>query len=290
MVRPTGGKKHLESRFFPEIGVKMRRKEALDERAISIYALRSLRGWTQGELAEAMGTTAGTVSEYESGKRRISERAARRAAEVVGIPADRLMDLEAFLHELRGLMGGAPPPRRDSREMLAEELSLGFETIARRAVEGVLGRPWRTAGAPREPVPAAVLRAELDECGKEERRALVEEGVEYQTRDLCALLCAESRRSAEAGEDSALELAELALHVAERVPGDAEWRACVQAFAWAHLGHARRQRGDRTGAEEAFAQFRQLWQDGAPRRSLLLAETGIADLENLVSGPAGSPY
>ncbi len=48
-------------------------------------------------------------------------------------------------------------------------------------------------------------------------------------------------------------------------PGDEDWRACVQAFAWAHLGHARRERGDRAGAAEAFARFRQLWRDGGAR-------------------------
>ena len=80
----------------------------------------------------------------------------------------------------------------------------------------------------------------------------------------------------------------MALQVAERVPGDEDWCAGVQAFAWAYLGHARRKLGDRTGAEEAFARFRQLWHPEASPRSLLLEDTRIADLDALVSGEIGS--
>jgi hypothetical protein len=230
-----------------------------------------------------MGATVGAVSEYEGGKRFASDRVLRHAAEAVGIPTDRLLDLEALLRDLRELLKGTPPGGRDSRELLAEELSLGFETIARRAVEGVLSRPWQAQG-PRCPAPAEVLRARLEGHGWEDRLALVEEGVEYQTWELCELLCAESREAVAAGEGSALELAELALHVAERVAGDEERCACVQAFAWAHLGHARREGGDRSGAEEAVARFRRLWHDGASARLRLLDEERIAELENLVSG------
>jgi len=267
----------------------MRRNETPDERGICLYVLRSLGGWTQEELAKTLGVAASAISEYEKGKRYVPERIVRRAAEAVGIPTWRLLDLESSLRDLQSLVRSAPPPRGDLREKVAEGLHLGFEDIARRAVEAVLAssRVWQTSsGSTRDLVPADVLWAELERCSVAERLLVVEEGVEYQTWSLCKLLCEKSLEAAD-GPEAALGLAELALQVAERVSGDADWRAGVQAFAWAHLGHARRKLGDRTGAEEALVRFRQIWNPEASLRPLLLDGARISDLEALVADGAG---
>jgi transcriptional regulator with XRE-family HTH domain len=288
MVRPPGVKKHHDGRLFLERGARMRRSEVPDERGVCLYVLRSLRGWTQGELAKTLGIAVSAVSEYENGNRYVPERIVRRAAEAVGIPSQRLLDLEASLRGLQSLMGSTPPPKSDPRDRVAEEISLGFEDLARRAVEAVLAssQVWKTAsGSTRDLVPADVLWAELERCGVEERFLVVEEGVEYQTWGLCKLLCEKSLEAADGV--AARQRAELALRVAERVSGDEDWRAGVQAFAWAHLGDARRKLGDRTGAEEAFTRFRELWRPEASLRSLLLDDARIAGLEALVADGMG---
>jgi transcriptional regulator with XRE-family HTH domain len=267
----------------------MRRKERPNERGICLYILRSLRGWTQEELAKRLGVAVSAISEYENGKREVPERIVRRAAEAVGIPSRRLLDLESSLRDLQSLMGSTPPPKGDLRDRMAEELSLGFEDLARRAVEAVLAssRVWKASpGATRDLVPADVLWAALERCSVEERLLVVVEGVEYQTWGLCKLLCEKSLEAADG--EAALGMAELALRVAERISGDEDWRACVQAFAWAHLGRARRKLGDRTGAGEAFARFRELWHPETALRPLLLDDARIADLDALVSGEIGS--
>lgn len=267
----------------------MRRREIPDERGICLYVLRSLRGWTQGELAKTLDVAVSTVSEYENGNRDVPERIVRRAAEAVGIPTRRLLDLEASLRDLQSLMGSTPPPKSGLRERVVEELYLGFEDLARRAVEAVLAssQVWKTSsGSTRDLVPADVLWAELERCSVEERLLVVAEGVEYQTWGLCKLLCEKSLEAADG--EAALGLAELALQVAERVSGDESWRAGVQAFAWAHLGHARRKLGDRSGAEEAFARFQELWRPETSFRSLL-DDARVAGLDALVSGEIGSP-
>ena len=267
----------------------MRRNETPDERALCLYILRSLRGWTQEELAKALGTTARALSEYETGKRYTPERIVRRTAEIMGISVFTVVEIEAALRDLRSALQNAPLPRGNLRDGLAEELYRGCEDLARKAVETVLAssQAWMSpAGSRRDLVPADVLWAELERCGTKERRLVVEEGVEYQTWGLCKLLCEKSLEAAD-GEGTALELAELALHVAERVAGEEDWRAGVQAFAWAHLGHARRRIGDRSGAEEALARFRRLWRPEASLQPLLLGGARISDLEALVADGVG---
>jgi transcriptional regulator with XRE-family HTH domain len=265
----------------------MRRNDIPDERGICLYVLRSLRGWTQEELAKTLGTTASAISEYEKGKRYVPERIVRRAAQAMGIPTQQLLELEESLRDLQTLMRSTPLPRSDLRGRVAEELHLGFEDLARRAVETVLAssQAWKSSSrSTRDLVPADVLWAELEPCGMEERRLVVEEGVEYHTWGLCKLLCEKSLEAAD--NEAALGLAELALQVAGRVPGAEDWRAGVQAFAWAQLGQARRKRGDHSGAEEALVRFRQLWHPETSR-PLLLDGARIADLESLVADGAG---
>lgn len=256
----------------------MRRNEIPNERGVCLYVLRSLRGWTQVEMAEALGTAASVISEYENGRRRTSERTVHRAAEVLGIPQERIYALLSSLHELQELMGSTPPPRARRIEILIEGFYMGIEAFAREVAEVVLA----TAGGPSgPPEPVDVLWARLEELEKDNRWFLVDIAEAYQTRELCERICEESLTAAvDNSEDSALELAELALFVAQRVSGEDAWRWRVQGYAWAHVGHARRRHGDPAGAREAFAHFRQLWEQGAPADpSGLLDEARVLGLE-----------
>ena len=261
----------------------------MDAQGICLYILRALRGWSQGEMAKALDTSASTLSEYERGKRHAPERIVQRAAAAVGVPAQKLLSLSSLLREIHELLGTAPPPRRDRLDELTDEFCLAFEAMGREILKGVLNAAW--SGNPSASETWAWtphdLRDRLEGLGREERLVVVEEAEEYQTLGFCELLCEDSREAVKDGESSALELAELALRVAERISGDDDWRACIQAFAWAHLGHARRRHGDLAGAEEAFGRFRELWEKGVSVRLVLLGSSRIADLEALVSGETG---
>lgn len=269
----------------------MSRTELPNDQGLCLYVLRALRGWTQGELAEAMGTSASVISEYEKGKRRISQRALHRAAEVVGIPIEELYTFVSAVAGVRKVMGSFHPRQREPLEAALQGFYMELGAVSATIVDVVLAasQGWRNFPPGQLPAPetAHVLWNRLQELRMEERWLLVEAVKRYQTWDLCDLICAESREAAEAGEDSALELAELALHVAEQVPGEEDWRACIQGFAWAHLSYARGERGDSAGAQRAFEKFRQLWQKGASVRPLLLNEERVADLESCVAGMTG---
>lgn len=119
---------------------------------------------------------------------------------------------------------------------------------------------------------AAALWASMAECTPAERQMLVEELDEYQSWALCEQVAAESARKAPDHPREALELAGLALLIAERIPGEPRWGLRVQGYAWAHVGNARRACDDPAGAEEALRLARQLWEAGATGDPGLLSE------------------
>jgi len=103
------------------------------------------------------------------------------------------------------------------------------------------------------------------------RLALVEEAPQYQSWALAEKLCAESVRAAADDPKRALDLAELALRVAERVTGEPAWLVLLAGYVWAHIGNARRVASDLPGAEEAFRLAWRLWEAGSS------ADTGLLD-------------
>ena len=58
-----------------------------------LYALRKQRGWSQRELAEALGyvSAAGYISGFESGKRKPTLEFAIKVSDLFGIPVDQLV-------------------------------------------------------------------------------------------------------------------------------------------------------------------------------------------------------
>ncbi|HKI02060.1 MAG TPA: hypothetical protein VKK31_08775 [Thermoanaerobaculia bacterium] len=76
-----------------------------------------------------------------------------------------------------------------------------------------------------------------------------------------------------------MELAELALEIAERAPGEESWRLRLKGYCWAHLGNARRVANDLAGADTAFAQAGHFWEAGADSDPGRLAGWRLCDLE-----------
>ncbi|HEY0558116.1 MAG TPA: hypothetical protein VGG20_27950 [Thermoanaerobaculia bacterium] len=89
---------------------------------------------------------------------------------------------------------------------------------------------------------------------------LVEDLEEYWNSELAMMVAAESLRKAPNHPKEALELAELAQLIAERVPGDLP----LQSHVWAHLSNALRACNDLPRAEEALAQALRSLEAAAP--------------------------
>lgn len=114
---------------------------------------------------------------------------------------------------------------------------------------------------------APVLWEKLARYSPRKRRGLVQDTDRFLSWGLCELLCRMSRETASADAGAAVDLADLAVLIAERLPPghpvEEEWLWELRALAWAHLGNARRVLGELRSAEEAFETSAHRWLRGA---------------------------
>jgi tetratricopeptide (TPR) repeat protein len=100
----------------------------------------------------------------------------------------------------------------------------------------------------------------------ERRLGLARATRRFASWGLCELLCRESRKAASEDQGYAAELAELAVLIADALeegsPFEAGWIYQLRALAWAHLGNARRARGDMRESEDAFSMSDPWWGAG----------------------------
>ncbi len=246
-----------------------------DMKCVVIF-LRLLRGWTQADLGEAAGLSASTISRYEIGDIVPSREALEEIALAAGLPLRMLDRVFIWVGATRAAVASGADPADPDRltEAAVNELTAGLVDLLDSVTAGMLAAfpdldlgPWVRHAAPpcpedREEAPELWESLKLFEPSV--RRMLVEESKKFQKWALCELLCAESVRTAGGSTDDGLELAELALLVAERAPGEKSWRQRLRGYAWAHIGHARQAHGDRPGAAEAFNRSHRLWETGAP--------------------------
>ncbi|HBL27882.1 MAG TPA: hypothetical protein DD490_13670, partial [Acidobacteria bacterium] len=90
--------------------------------------------------------------------------------------------------------------------------------------------------------------------------------------------------------DAAVEIARLAVRMAELTPGDAAWRARVGGLCWGLLANARRVKGNFPLADEAFDRSDELWLAGAVADpGLILDGTRLLDLKASLRRHQGRP-
>jgi tetratricopeptide (TPR) repeat protein len=127
---------------------------------------------------------------------------------------------------------------------------------------------------------AAILWDELQRCNPGQRRLLVERTLEFQTWALAERLTEESVRAAPKSAALSLELARLAVRVAQLAPGDSPWRSRLEGYARAFVANALRVEGSLAEAEAEWLDVRRLWQAGAGGDPTgVLPEWRLFDLE-----------
>ncbi len=263
-----------------------------DVKMVVIF-LRLLRGWTQAELAEAAGLSLSAVWRYENEDLVDSEPVLEEIALAVGLPSRMLDRVFTWVAAARAAVASAiDPGDPDLRiDAIASEMTAGLSDLVYSATALILRGspeleigPWARPAAPPRPEDreeATELWEALKRHEPSTRQVLVEDSRRFQKWVLCERLCAESVQALAGSADEALELAELALLVAERAPGEESWCQRLQGYAWAHVANVRRAREDRPGAKEAFDHARLLWEAGAPGDPGLLEEARMATWEPL---------
>lgn len=105
----------------------------------------------------------------------------------------------------------------------------------------------------------------LRDLPQSRRLALTREGNPFLSWGFCELLCDKSKALGAKEANEAVDLAELAVLIADHIADDESedrWMYQLRAFAWSHLGNARRVKGDLKSAEAAFAMADQWWDAG----------------------------
>ncbi len=214
--------------------------DSTSDLGVILGLLRRVRNWLQADVATAAKVPASAVSDYERGKKTPSLRVLRRIVSGMGFRLSAIEETQAFLIGLR---------RRHGIPSAADRLE------------------------------APELWKRLSRYPTTTRRALVCEAVEFQSWALCEFLCFESVRVAAENAEQAVELARLAVELAEHMPGENPWLLRLRGFAWAHLANAWRVAGDHQKAEEAMAKGEKLWLSGRADPSELLSEAWLLGMK-----------
>jgi len=238
----------------------------LPDLSIVLTFLRAGQGWSQADLGAAAGIPPSLINEYERGRKRLSRERLEHLIAFLGLPP---LAIDATLAALIANRASARAPR-DSPEG-SPETARRVEALAVRVGNAVTG--FARSALSQLTVEGEALHARqragllwelLKRQTPAEKRSVIQKKPRYATWALCERVAAESIRKAPNHPKEALELAELALLIAERIAGERAWCLRLQGYAWAHVSNARRVCNDLPGAEEAMVRARKLWEAGEP--------------------------
>jgi hypothetical protein len=251
--------------------------------ALAFLYLRLGRGRARTRLAAQLGFADETpLTHYERGDKPLSREHLGKLVSPLDV-APEAPDLLLWAHDLifpESEAAAADDPlaltpeeqRSIDRTILVAGWSLAEDL---RRTLGAWKRERKAEAARRE---AEALAATLKSASPEDRNSLLTVFPEFRSWAVAERLSHDSERAAAHRVDAAQELAELALSVARRVPGDAP-RARTEGYCTGFLANVRRVATEFDEAREMFARTWELWQAGEGAASLPLAESRLLDLE-----------
>ncbi len=260
--------------------------------SLALTTLRRARGLTGSELADLSGLSKGLVSRYEMGTDRLPREKLDEFAAAMGYDT---ADVDSILHGILGAttrpdpgplspVDPTPAERRRIREVLGRLAQAEQEGMEERFLQRLREtRAQRDRNAAED-----LVRWLLEEPDPKARRELVEGFRRYHQWAVAERLGEESAKAAAGSAGKALELARLALRVAELAPGDPLWSQRLQGYAWLFIANARRVGGDMPAAAQGFAKATQLWEAGSAADPGLLPAWRVPDLESSLRRSQGN--
>ena len=289
-----------------------------------VKLLRSAGEWSREDLSEATGAPVDALAEYEEGRRPLPRESLEEMIATLHLTEEDALSLGASIprarpwrqlgsglsDEERSVIGRltAQVGREVENELLARAvfgrpgadlLPAGVPPGISGIVRSVWGRyflemliregeEWEEVWHPRpeDRIEGAELWGRLERFPIRERNLLVDATQEFAHWALCERICMQSADLAREDARQASGLADLAVRIASRVPGEDSWRSRLKGFALAHLGHARAALGDLAAAAEVFREARQLWAEGASGDPGLLDGSCLPSCEACPQDPA----
>jgi tetratricopeptide (TPR) repeat protein len=250
---------------------------------LGITWLRCKCGWTKRRLAKALGFTDDSVlSKYERGDHSLTRDMAEFVVSPLPHPPEAL-DVLASAHDLifPESLPEAPSPVSLTPEerRRAHRAGMAGAAAAATAIAREVARRIEREKEDAARQEARELWERLQGALPEDRHDLVACFPELRSWPLALLACEASVRAAARNVKEALNLATLAVSIAERVPAPETWRQRLEGYCWAHLGNVRRVAEEFDGADKAFAQAWTFWNAGADSDPPLLTEWRMLDLE-----------
>lgn len=233
------------------------------EARLALILLRSYTFLDQTDFAAAARIARTQLGSYERGERSVPWQVLERAADAAGCPRTLLPPLVQTIKAFRLLAEGWA---RGRRLLLASWLSGAAELIGE--VVDLLTPPKAQRGpVSLSPNSARATAQEvwilLKRRTPRQRWLLLDEVEEYRTWALVERLAAESLAVAAKSPSDALDLAKLAVHIAQLCPGEEWLRQQAQGYAWFHVSNARKVSTEFEEANAALKKAKAHWVAGA---------------------------
>lgn len=267
-----------------------------------VKLLRSAGEWSREDLAEATGAPVDALADFEDGRRPLTREVLEEMIAGLHLTEEDALALGASIPRARPWREPGPDLSHQERTLIGHlaaqvgrevESHLLGRSVSGRPVSDVLssvslqeiagmvrsvwgryflemlvreGTEWEEVWHPRpeDRFEGAELWGRLERFPVRDRNLLIDASQEFAHWALCERICLQCADLADEDARQALGLAELAVRIAQRVPGEDSWRSRLKGFALAHLAFARSAMGDPVSAAETLREARQLWDEGAP--------------------------
>jgi transcriptional regulator with XRE-family HTH domain len=236
----------------------------LPDLALILAFLREGQGWSQTELGEASGIHPNLLNAYERGRKELNRSRLEHIISFMGLPPviidDNLERLAANRAAVR--FSGSSGPFNPW--LLIEETVAQVGRLAGEFSRAALSTLAVAGIAIEERAKAAQLWESLETFEPDQRIAVVEDSPKFRSWAFSERVAAKSIAAAPSSPAQALELAGLALRIAELCPCDDLLRQRTEGYAWFHVANARRAANDLRGSDTALDTAARLWEAGAP--------------------------
>lgn len=237
-----------------------------------VVFLRTRANVTQSEFGRRARVSQSDVSHYENGKKAPPEETLRRMAAVASFEWHLVVLLTRFYESL---LAGAEGTG------VGQESGADLEQAILRPALLALG-PYLVEEAERTPdeelQEAEEVWAALATLSAEERRRRLRLSYRSLSWALAVTVSHASETASADRADNAVELAKVALEIAEHVPWEASRKDRLLGYCRAYLANALRVANEFGAADEAMARARESWHRGTDPEGLL-AEWRVLDLE-----------